>query len=460
MSELGILDHTMSDAEGLMWRLENDPFLSSAFANITILDRRPDMDRLLRRMERATAAFARLRQRVQPAPANLSAPKWVDDPAFDLRFHVRHVALPKPGSMRQLLDLASLIAVDPFDRSRPLWQFWIVDGLRGGKSALVQKMHHSIIDGEGGIQLSLEYLDFARDAPEPPPLVPVEEEPPAPSPNIVAEVMRSMLSGSLKVPLGMVRQMRDVLVDPTGPPQATFAAAETVRSILTQLGETDRARSPLWTERSLGRRVEVLQAPFGATRDAARRLGGTLNTAFVTAAAQAAGAYHDRLGHPVEFLRTSMAISTRTAGSGGNAFTLGRMLVPTGRMRIAERFALIQAASEAARGDAAGPSLDTLAGVALALPTSVITRIARTQTQTVDFATSNVRGAPMPVYLAGAQVLANHPLGPLAGVAFNLTLLSYNHSLDMGVNIDTAAVEEPELLRKLLERAFKDLAAA
>jgi diacylglycerol O-acyltransferase len=136
------------------------------------------------------------------------------------------------------------------------------------------------------------------------------------------------------------------------------------------------------------------------------------------------------------------------------------MLVPTGPMPIAERFALIQAASEAARGDAAGPSLDTLAGVALALPTSVITRIARTQTQTVDFATSNVRGAPMPVYLAGAQVLANHPLGPLAGVAFNLTLLSYNHSLDMGVNVDTAAVEEPELLRKLLERAFKDLAAA
>jgi diacylglycerol O-acyltransferase / wax synthase len=460
MSELGILDHTMSDAEGLMWRLENDPFLSSAFANITILDRRPDMDRLVRRMERATTAFARLRQRVQPTPANLGAPKWVDDPAFDLRFHVRHVALPKPGSMRQLLDLASLIAVDPFDRSRPLWQFWIVDGLRGGKSALVQKMHHSIIDGEGGIQLSLEYLDFARDAPEPPPLVPVEEEPPAPSPNIVAEVMRSMLSGSLKVPLGMVRQMRDVLADPTGPPQATFAAAETVRSILTQLGETDRARSPLWTERSLGRRVEVLRAPFGATRDAARRLGGTLNTAFVSAAAQAAGAYHDRLGHPVEFLRTSMAISTRTASSGGNAFTLGRMLVPTGPMPIAERFALIQAASEAARGDAAGPSLDTLASVALALPTSVITRIARTQTQTVDFATSNVRGAPMPVYLAGAQVLANHPLGPLAGVAFNLTLLSYNHSLDMGVNIDTAAVEEPELLRKLLERAFKDLAAA
>ena len=350
MSDLGTLDRKMSDSEGLMWRLENDPFLSSAFANITILDRRPDMDRLLRRLDRATIAFPRLRHRVQPAPANLSAPTWVDDPTFDLRYHVRHIALPRPGTMRQLLDLASLIAVDPFDRVRPLWQFWIIDGLHGGKSALVQKMHHTIVDGEGGIQLSLEYLDFARDAPEPPPVVPVFEEPPEPPSNIIAEVMRSMVSGGLRLPLGMVRQWRDVLLDPTGPPQASLAAAETVRSVLTQLGETDKAHSPLWTERSLGRRVEVLRAPFGPTRDAARRLGGTLNTAFVTAAAQAAGAYHDQLGHPVETLRTSMAISTRTASSGSNAFTLGRMLVPTGPMPIGERFQLIEAASHRSEG--------------------------------------------------------------------------------------------------------------
>ena len=81
------------------------------------------------------------------------------------------------------------------------------------------------------------------------------------------------------------------------------------------------------------------------------------------------------------------------------------------------------------------------------------------QAQTVDFATSNVRGAPMPLFLAGAQVEANHPVGPLVGVAFNLTLLSYNHSLDMGVNIDVDAVTDPALLRRCLEGAFDDLLA-
>jgi diacylglycerol O-acyltransferase len=460
MPDLANLDRKMSDAEGLMWRLESDPFLSSSFSNVTVLDRPPDMDSVLRRFERMTAAFPRLRHRVQPAPANVRAPVWVDDPNFELRFHVRHIALPKPGTMRQLLDIAALIAADPFDRSRPLWQFVVVDGLRGGKSALIQKMHHAIIDGEGGVQLSLQYLDFERDAPDPPPVerLPEAEQPGEP-PSLGAELVRTMLSNSLRMPFGMVRQLRDFLADPSSLSHNGSAAADTVRSVIAQLSDTDKAKSPLWTERSISRRIEVLRAPFGATRDAARRLGGTLNTAFLTAAAQAAGAYHDRLGQPVDQLRSSMAISTRTAASGANAFTLARFLVPTSPMPIAERFRMIEDSARAARGGN-GASLDTLAAVAAALPTALITRLARQQAQTVDFATSNVRGSPIPMYFAGAQLLENYPIGPLAGVAFNLTLLSYNHSLDMGVNVDAAAVAEPALLQKCLVRAFKDLAAA
>jgi hypothetical protein len=155
-----------------------------------------------------------------------------------------------------------------------------------------------------------------------------------------------------------------------------------------------------------------------------------------------------------------MAISTRTDSSGANAFSLARMLVPTGEMPIEERFIAIQAAAGAAKEASATASLETLAAVASALPTSLITRLARQQAQTVDFATSNVRASAIPLFMAGAELLENYPVGPLAGVAFNLTLLSYNHSLDMGVNIDTAAVTEPDRLRDCLQRAFDDLAAA
>jgi WS/DGAT/MGAT family acyltransferase len=459
MADLPRFDRKMSDSEGLMWRLDKDPHLSSTFANITILDGPLDFDRLLRRMERATWVVRRLRQRVQPMPANLSAPMWVDDPDFDLRYHMRHIALPKPGTMRQLLDLASLITWDAYDRTRPLWQFWVVDGLRGGKSALIEKLHHTIVDGEGGVQLSMQFLDLERDAPEPPPLEPEYMQPEdadLPQPDLWKE----LLSGSLRVPLGLMRQVKDLLADPTGIQETGSAAADTVRSVMQQLGDTEAARSPLWTTRSLQRRVEVLRAPFDSTREAAKRLGGTLNTAFLTAAADAAGVYHRKLGAPIEELRASMAISTRTEQSGANAFSLARMLVPTGEMPIGDRFQAVQAAVGVARGAGTAAALDTIASVSATLPTTLITRITRQQAQTVDFATSNVRGAPIPLYIAGARLLENYPVGPLLGVAFNLTLLSYDHSLDMGVNVDTAAVAEPELLRDCLVKAFKALATA
>ena len=433
-------ERKMSDAEGLMWRLEKDPYLSSTFGTVSIVDRAPDFDRLRDRMERAVGAVPRLGWRVQPAPRDLTAPMWADDPDFDIDYHVRRIAVAKPGTVRQVLDLAALIVADPFERTRPLWQFYVVEGLKGGQAALVQKMHHTITDGEGGVQMAMQFLDLERDAAGPV-IVTQDETPPAPSPTpSSADAMRDLVAASFRLPLGIARQVRELLADPTAIPGAGTAAYDTVRGIVSQLSDVERARSPLWTERSLRRQVEVTRAPFRATLDAARRLGGTLNTAFLTAAAEAAGRYHDELGAPVETLRASMAISTRTSGDGANAFSLARFDVPTAAMPIADRFQLIQAAADEVRTRARGASLSTLAAVTTALPTSLVTRLARQQSQTIDFATSNVKGSPVPVYIAGAKLVHNYPIGPLAGVAFNLTLLSYHGSLDMGINIDTAAV--------------------
>src|SRR5262249_31261551 len=206
----------MSEAEGLMWRLEKDPYLSSTVANITVLDRRLDIERLRRRMERATFAVPRLRQRVQPTPVSLSPPSWVDDPEFDLDYHLRLVALPKPGTLRQLGDLTTLLASDPFDRTRPLWQFVVVEGLKGGKSALIQKLHHTMADGEASVRLSMQFLDIERDAPDPAP-IPVEslEPTPQPPPPNPSDTLRDLLAGSLRMPIGVARQFRDLLADPT-----------------------------------------------------------------------------------------------------------------------------------------------------------------------------------------------------------------------------------------------------
>src|SRR5688500_14981807 len=137
-------DRRMSDAEALMWNLEKDPSLRSTFLNVTFLDQPPSFDGFRKRMERAVAELPRLHQRVAPSPARLAPPEWQDDPSFDLDFHVRRVALPQPGTDRQLLDLAAVEFQDPFDRARPLWRYSIVEGLSDGRAALLAKMHHTI----------------------------------------------------------------------------------------------------------------------------------------------------------------------------------------------------------------------------------------------------------------------------------------------------------------------------
>jgi WS/DGAT/MGAT family acyltransferase len=437
----------MSEAEGLMWRLDRDPHLASTFATVTVLDQPLDVDRLLRRLERASVLIPRLRRRVQPAPAGLGPPAWVDDPDFDLLYHVRHVALPEPGSVRQLLDFTSRFVADPFDRTRPLWEFVAVDGLEGGRGALVQKMHHTITDGEGGLRLSMQFLDLERDAPDPPPVAADVVDRAAAENGPVNGF--ELAQRALRLPVTVMRETTSLLTQPMRLP-----------SLVGDLTDVDRARSPLWTARSLRRRIEVLRVPLDAVKAGTKALGGTLNAGFITAAAAAAGEYHRRLGAPVGHLRASMALSTRTAASGSNAFTLARLLVPTGDLDVAERFRQVSAAAEAAKSSRRHASLELLALVAATMPTSVVTRLARAQAQTVDFATSNVRAAPVALYLAGSQVLQTYPLGPTGGVAFNLTLMTYNGSLDMGVNIDAAAVDEPELLTELLEEAFAALAAA
>jgi hypothetical protein len=265
------------------------------------------------------------------------------------------------------------------------------------------------------------------------------------------------MSDSLRIPLAVLKQVRDVLANPSVLGEIGSSTSATVRSLVAQLSESDSARSPLWTERSLRRRLEVARVPYSEMRTVSKMLGGTLNTAFVTAAAHAAGRYHDQMGAPVESLRASMAISTRTSASEGNAFSLVRMLVPTSPMGITDRFEAINEILTAARGGGASNALEAIATVSTVMPTSVITRLARSQAETVDFATSNVRGAGIPLYVAGAKLLANYPIGPLGGVAFNMTLLSYMGSLDVGINIDEAAVESPELLRESLELAFSEI---
>jgi diacylglycerol O-acyltransferase len=455
-------DRRMTDVEALMWNLEKDPHLSASIANVTLFDRLPDPDRLRARLDQAVAMVPRLHQRVVPALGRLAPPEWRNDPDFDLDYHLQWVALPAPGSLRQLLDLAATHVQRPFDRTRPLWEFLVVEGLEGDRAAMVQKLHHAIADGEGSIRMSEQFIDLERDA-----AGPIAPERPAPASvdTTLAETTLDTLTHQIRRGLGVARRGVDGGLGLVQHPTRILGLAEDIgelgRSALRQLAVADPARSPLWRERSLRRQIEVLQVPLDDAKGAAKALGGSLNDIFVAAAAGGAGAYHRAAGAPVDELRITMPVSTRTDRSaGGNAFTPTRVLLPVGIEDPAERFTAIRERLETTKHERAMSVIDSVAGVANLLPTSVSVRMARQQVETVDFATSNVRGAPFPLFIAGAHIEANFPIGPTGGTAWNLTLMSYDGSLDMGLNADLGAVPDPAALRDAIADEFAALIAA
>jgi WS/DGAT/MGAT family acyltransferase len=458
------LGRHMSDVEALMWNLEKDPHLSAAFGNVTTFDRSPDHDRLRERMLGTSVIFPRLRQRVAPVLGRLAPPEWVDDADFDIDYHLRRIALPAPGTDRQLFDLAAKLAAAPFDRSRPLWEFTVVDGLEGGRAAMLQKMHHTLTDGEGGVRLSAQFVDLERD---PPPADGELPEPDAaggpprgrPLPVLAATALAHNLRRQAGTARRVVAGVAGTVTDPERLVRLPADAIDVVQSLSRQALVSGDRRSPLWQERSLTRHFDVLRVPLDDAKRAAKALGGSINDLFVTGAAGGAGAYHRAMGEPVDELRISMPVSTRSDRSaGGNSFTPTRVLVPVGP-EPEERFAEVSARLSVTKGERALGFTELLAGVVNVLPTSLLVRMAKSQVQTVDFTTSNVRGAPWQLYIAGALIEGNFPLGPVAGTAFNLTTLSYNGSLDMGLHVDRAAITEPDLLRACIEESFGELLA-
>jgi WS/DGAT/MGAT family acyltransferase len=459
-------ERRMSDFEALMWNLDADPRLSSTIANITILDRRPDWDRLVRRLDRASVLVPRLRQRVQSVPGGIVAPHWAPDPDFDLGRHVRRVSLKGRRSRRAVFDLAMELLAEPFDRDRPLWDFVVIEGMAGGKAAMLQRLHHAVTDGIGGLRISEQFVDLERDAPEPPPVAPPPPETAADGSSTswseLGEAVGQLARKQLDETRRRAETARAMLTQPQELVRRGAEGLGVLRSTARQARLTESRLSPLWTERSLRRRFDTVDVPLAAAKEAAHALGGTVNDLFVTGALAAAGEYHRRAGTPVEELRVAMPISTRRGdkGAGGNLFSPSQTVLPTGAMEPRERFALVRDRLAQTKAEPALGAVESLAGALNQLPHPRLVWAGWRASSTVDFVTSNMRAAPFDIFLAGALMESNYPIGPLAGTAFNLTTMSYRGALNMGLVSDPAAVDDPALLVRCIERAYRDLLAA
>ena len=481
----------MNNAEAIMWAVESDPFLRSDFTNVTLLAGPPDGARLRAALSRVIASYPPLRQRVVGAPLGLAPPSWEDDPDFDLDYHLRRVAVPPPGNIRQLLDLTATLAAAPIDRARPLWELTVVEGLEGGRTAVLQRLHHTLSDGVGAMKLLRALLERTPGDPPDPnsdraplnPLVwrhPEVFSPPEPRrsgpwgddrPADPWGAGRSPLggvAGALGFRLGQVRDAARRGVElaasvPYGSSEDLRLMAEgagrVARSVADQVLISGGALSPLLVGRSLARHFEVYSLALHDVRRAGRRLGGGRNDVFVAGVTGALLAYHQRMGAPCETLRMATAISLRggTASTGGNHFAPARMVVPIGPKDPAERLRVTRRCLAALAAEPGIGLAESLAGVINLLPPGVLTHAFRAQARTVDFATSIVPGLRGPRWLAGAAVEGSWPVGPRIGCAGNFTLASCGDRLELGINLDPAAFSDPGSFMECLGDSFAAL---
>jgi WS/DGAT/MGAT family acyltransferase len=424
---------------------------------IVLLDGTPDWNELVARFERLSLVAPRLRQRIVEPPLNLAPPRWTTDPYFDLDFHLRRVAAPSPGDLRSVLELARTSAMGGLDRERPLWQATFVEHLADGASAVVLKMHHALTDGIGGMQLAVLLAD-PLDGSEPP------LPPPPPRPEALGgaalwrDVGRHHLERTASFAAGAARQTGPTAArlvrDPIGLVQD---GARLAGSLLRTVRPISDTMSPVMRDRGFSWHFDALEVPFDDLHRAAKRERATLNDAFVAAITGGLRRYHEQLDHPVDELRMSMPISTRTASHdpGGNHVAIIRFVVPVSTADPAERMRRIHEVARAARDEPAVPYTDALMNVLIPVTPMAVGPMAKH----MDFTASNVPGIPVEGRLCGVPVRRFFPFGPTGGAALNVTMISYAGTCCVGINCDTTAVPDTDRLRDCLAAGFDEVVA-
>ncbi len=451
----------LTDTEALLWSMEHHPSLSSTMGSVMLLDAAPDPERVRRTIAYTVASVPRLRERVVEPLIKVAPPEWVEDDQFDLDHHLRFLRLRPRATMGDLADFAAQTVNDPFDRGRPLWQWTIVTGLRGGRAAVVSKMHHSIADGAGALQMGAHVFDFDADAAPKPDLTwPVPEPEPEPAPGTDRRV-DGLRAGADRL-VGLLNEAAGVIADPGRIGLAGTDALSAFRNLAGQLPGAGQHGSPTWAARSRNRRLFFVDGTVEQLRTAARARELSVNDVFVAALAEAAVVYHRSVGAALPRIQATVVVSTRRDGDAAehNAFLPVALQLPGSESDVDERAVAARtqvAEAKASLAEGGGDPLGAISSVAGLVPSALTAAFTVDQASRVDFATSNLPGPPVDVWFAGRAVEHFRPIGPVSGTAFNATLLSYGGRFCVGVHLDPAAVTDQDLLRRAIRDGFAAL---
>lgn len=450
----------MSPQDASFLHIEND-VNHMHIASVAIFEGPPPAyDEIVSMIASKLRLVPRYRQKVRFVPFELGRPVWTDDPHFNLGYHIRHTALPAPGSDEQLRNLVGRVMSQQLDRSKPLWEVWVVDGLEEGRWAILSKNHHCMVDGVSGTDLLTVVMDQSPE-PEREPEQPWKAEPEPTDRELVQAALRERTTS----PAEVLRSVRSAFRGP--------------RRVLSEIQEFGRGLGSFGSflntnvESSLNgpigphRRWTWAQTTIAEIKKVRGAHGGTVNDVVLSIITRGFRDLLLRRGEAVDerVVRTLVPVSVRKPderGAYNNRVSAMFAELPVGIADPVERLGAIRAQMDHLKESnqaVAAETLTSLSGFAppmlLALGARIFSRLEQHTVQTV---TTNVPGPQTPLYAAGRRMLTARPYVPLAGsVRIGVAIFSYAGQLNFGITGDYEAAPDIDVLAGGIEAGMQEL---
>ncbi len=408
------------------------------------------------------ALVPRYRQRLVEMPFGTGRPVWAEDPGFRIGYHVRHTALPSPGSDTQLRTLMSRIASQRLDRDKPLWELWLVEGLEGGRWAIISKTHHAMLDGVGGVDLLGALLDLTPETR----VVEQERWVPQPTPGTLGLLVHGAR--------GAVRNLTRLSTKGIGlavrPDKAARELLDTAAALGAAAGPLLNGAPPTPLNKTPGphRRIEIVRTELSDYKLVKQAFGATINDVVLTAVAGALGKFLANRGVATDGLelRACVPVSLRTtdkAGHAGNEITIMMAPLPVGVEHPTERLSRVRRSMEHLKTSRQAEGAKVLTSIENALPPAVLARASRLgfSSRMYNLLVTNVPGPQMPIYLLGRQLQELVPLAFLAPEhTLAIAIISYNGAVSYGLLGDADALPDLPELAEHLRNSLAELVKA
>ena len=459
MEQLNSLDASFVDAE------DQDQNASFAIASVAVFEGpAPSYEEFLAAISRRLPLVPLYRRKLRKVPLGIGPPVWVDDPNFDLRYHVRQTALPAPGGDQQLRRLMARVMTQRLDRDYPLWEYWLVEGLDHGRWALISKVHHCMVDGVSGTDLYRVIFDTSA---EPPPLPAAVDRPVPPEPSGLELVARAALNAAL-IPVHEAGAIQRLLANPE---PAARQAVDTLRGLMRYARALPPAAgSSLSGPIGRQRRYTWARASLDDVKTIKNELGGTVNDVFLAAISNGFRALLLARGEaPVPSMVPSLVpVSVRKAGEESIYENRVSALVaklpveisdPVERLAvITGQMAMLKASSESLAGEAF-VALRRYAPAALA---SMFVRLAFSIPQReIVTVTTNVPGPQQPLYGLGHRLVEIIPYVPIATtLRTGISIFTYCGQVTFGITGDYDTTPDLDVLATGIEDGIAELLAA